>query len=136
VSTQITIDASVILSSILYQRPKPVNKLKEIETHKFRVFTAPFFKSELTNGIRFSVKSPQDAEELLEQTLELCDKFEEFQLSNPAYQKIMDLAIQNSATVYDTTYHYIALTTKSILYTCDHDYFRKSKHLGHIEYLG
>lgn len=135
-NTQITIDASVILSSILYQKPKPVNKLKEIETHKLRVFTTSFFKSELTNGIRFSVKNPQDAEELLEQTLELCDRFKEFPLSNPAYQKIMDLAIQNSTTVYDTAYHYIALTTKSILYTCDRDYFQKSKHLGYVEYLG
>ena len=135
-STQITIDASVILSSILYQKPRPVNKLKEIEAHKFRVLTTSFFKSELTNGIRFSVKNPQDAEELLEQTLELCDKFEVFQLSNPAYQKIMDLSIQNSTTVYDTAYHYIPLATKSILYTREHDYFERSKHLGYVEYLG
>lgn len=135
-NTQIIIDASVILSSILYQKPKTVQKLKEVETNKFKVITTSFFKSELTNGIRFSVKDPLDARELLIHALKLCDRFEEFKFNNLAYQKIMELAIENSTTAYDTAYHYIALATKSVLYTCDRDYFQKSRHLGYIEYLG
>ncbi len=131
------VDASFIAKSILEEDESVLlrfrNIFKLVSKNKIKI-TAPFFLiTEVANAIRYSTKDEKEAVLTFEDFLLLPIELTEVSLFS--YKKIIELSYLQNTTVYDTSYHVLALEQNAIFLTCDGEYYKKAKELGNIELI-
>lgn len=129
------LDASFVLGSILEDNPVAFKKIKsinrQVEDVKAEIYSLPLLPLEVANGLRFRLKDNKKALLFLDKFSGLPIKY--FPLSFNQISEILILSYTHQTTVYDTSYHFLALLLDGIFLTCDEDYYRKAKELNHIE---
>lgn len=128
------IDASVIVTSFSDQSGSVSEKFRSLVKEKgSQLISTVFLDFEVANAIRFLDKNTLKVKEYLDAFFKL--PIRRVQLNSGQIQEIVNICVTNNTTVYDTSYHYLAISMDGIFVTCDHDYFQKAKHLGYIKYL-
>lgn len=128
-------DASVLLTALFGTSDQVATKLERLLHDKTSaVHILPFTVIELANGIRFSTRNVPTATRVLERFTALA--LPVIELAPADLHAIIDLSYRLNTTVYDTSYHYVALMHEGKFVTCDHEYFKKASQLGHIELWG
>ena len=129
------LDASFILSAILEYRLDASKKIKDIykqaDHGKTEIYSIPLLPLEVANGLRFQLRDEKKALLFLEKFSGLSIRY----LSSTPNQvsEILTLSYKLQTTVYDTSYHFLAIVLDGIFLTCDREYFHKAKKLGFIE---
>ena len=126
------IDASVLITTIIKNNPKLDKKLYTLIKKPSQVLiSSPLFLFETANGCKFSFKDPLQAQKTNDRIRNYPIKIVE--LSKNDFDQAIELAHQNKTSVYDSSYHQLALRLEGTFITCDQEYFEKSAHLSHIE---
>jgi predicted nucleic acid-binding protein len=132
------VDASIILQSILEESnfvSKEFEKImKEVALGKARILSQKFLIMEVANGIRYAEKDKILAQKYFQVFLKLPIKY--LALSKSQYKQILEFSYELGTTVYDTSYHILAISKGAIFLTCDSKYFKKAKGLGSVELVG
>jgi len=129
------VDASVIVTSFSDQSGNVNRKFRSLLNEKGgQLISTVFLDFEVANAIRFLDKDTLKIKKYLDAFFGLPIK--KVGLSAGQIQEIVNMSVINSTTVYDTSYHFLAISMDGVFVTCDRDYFQKSKYLGYIEYLG
>ncbi len=126
------IDASVLLTSLLGTKEavgKSLDRLLHDDTH--RIMVLPFTMTEFANGLRFSLRDTTTAQKVIQAFGKLKLLVADFSLADA--QTTLELSYQLGTTVYDTSYHHVALVHDATFITCDRAYYKKASRLGHIE---
>ncbi len=131
---QCVIDTSVIMKYLTNKGSVAgVWLLGALKDKQTKLISSDLFHFEVTNAIRYSPTSQENMPRQIMAALSL--PIEIIKISDKGFSKIAKIAKENDTTVYDTSYHFLAITMDGIFITCDRDYFRKSKHLGYINLL-
>ncbi len=129
------IDASLVLRSILEKDQQWFQTLEQLlndqENKKIELWVPHLFFDEVTNGIRFSSQHDEDANAVLDFVLQLPVHI--FTLEPQHRHRILELSFQSGTTVYDATYHFIAIVLEGCFFTADKKYYQKAKQLGFLE---
>jgi predicted nucleic acid-binding protein len=132
---QYVIDASVILGYLLQKNKEVAEKatalLKGLKAQATEIYAPSLLFTEVANGLRFSLRDEGIAMQQFEKFSRLPIRCVSFSASQ--MKEIIRLSFQLDATVYDVSYHFLAILHGGIFLTCDADYFRKAKRLGKIE---
>ncbi len=136
--TTMVIDASVILVYLLEEQKSVADKvaslLKKAEQKSIVLLSTSLFPLEVANGLRFSMKDASHAAEILNDFSIL--PIEIIALNNIQIKKALEIAYELGTTVYDASYHVLAIARNAIYITADKKYFDKAKQLGNIELIG
>lgn len=131
---KVIIDASFVLRALLTPESDIAkifkNIFKEQKIQKVKVYSTSFLPYEVANGLRFSLKDQKLAEEIFSKFNQL--EIEYFNLNSQQIQKILSMSYNFGATVYDTSYHFLAKLIEGDFYTCDREYFLKAEKEGNI----
>jgi predicted nucleic acid-binding protein len=129
------IDACVVLSMILKEDKKATafcqNLIMETEKNKARLWSTFFFRHEVANGLRYSNKDKREVLEIWEKFMKLpitCIELERNFLGSVA-----NLSRKLDISIYDTSYHYLALILNGTFLTRDREYYQKAKRLRNIQ---
>ncbi len=129
------LDASVILTFLLSEKADTVKKvtglLRQTKDKKVKLYSSPLLPLEVTNGLRFSLIDEKQAGDILEIFLTLPIELQN--LTDGHYLKALPLSYKLGTSVYDTSYHQLALSLGGTFVTADNKYFTKAKHLKAIE---
>ncbi len=128
------IDASIVLNSLLDKNKKASEKFRTIledNLLKTKIYSPGFLTLEVSNGLRFSTKDKKESISILEKYLNLPINF--FSFTSAHILEILRLSYQTQTTVYDSSYHFLALILNGKFLTCDKDYYEKAKELGGVE---
>ena len=132
---QYVIDTSVVMKYLTDKGSAAgVWLLKALKDKQTKLLSSDLFRFEVTNAIRYSPTSQENLPKQIMAVLSLPIKI--VGVSDKGFSEIAKMAKENNTTVYDTSYHFLAISMDGIFVTCDRDYFQKSRHLGYIEYLG
>jgi predicted nucleic acid-binding protein len=104
---------------------------KKVRRKEAELFATAFFRHEVANGLRFSDKDKWEILGIWEKFMKLpitCIETERNLLGS-----IANLSRKLNTTVYDTSYHYLAMMFDGIFLTRDRSYYNKAKKLGNIE---
>lgn len=131
----VVLDASIILN-YLFTETKQVEQLvtkilRQSEKKQITLMSSSLLPIEIANGLRFKLKDSSMAEQILTGFMALPIKY--YILSNPQLLEITKLAYTLNTTVYDTSYHLLAIAHRATFYTCDNKYYKQAKELGNIE---
>ncbi len=128
----VIVDASVLLTAIIGDKRKAERQLRTILDDKTRsVSILPFTPIEFANGVRFSIRDVSIAKQALKRFSALT--LPVVPIVSQDVHAIMELSYRLYTTVYDTSYHYVALIHEGLFITCDRSYYKKASRLGHIE---
>lgn len=131
-NTVIVSDASVLLTALFGTNDRVATKLDRLLHDKTStVHILPFTVIEFANGVRFSTRDMPTATRTFERFTALA--LPVLELTPPDIHAIVDLSYRLDTTIYDTSYHYVALMHEGIFVTCDKGYYKKASQLGHIE---
>ncbi|MDO8514964.1 MAG: type II toxin-antitoxin system VapC family toxin [bacterium] len=129
------IDASVILGYLLQKNEKIVNRveslLKKFKKGEIEIYAPQLLFTEVANGLRFSLKDENLAASQFEKYAKLKIDYPPF--SEIQMKEIIKLSYKLGTTVYDTSYHFLAIMLNGTFLTCDKEYFVKAKQLEKIE---
>lgn len=131
----VVLDASIILN-YLFTETKQVEQLvtkilKQAEKKQILLISTTLLPIEVANGLRFKLKDPRLSEKILAVFMELPIKYHT--LSNSQLLETTKLAYTLNTTVYDTSYHLLAIAHHGGFITCDNKYYKQAKDLGNIE---
>lgn len=128
------IDASFVLRALLSSESNATVVFKKIfkdqENKKIKIYSTSLMPLEIANGLRFSLKDRNLAEKIFSKFSLL--NIEYFILNSQHIQNILSMSSDLDATVYDTSYHFLAKLLDGEFYTCDKEYFRKAEKEGNI----
>lgn len=128
------LDASVVLKYLIGTEDSPYREIKEIiENDKYLKRTQSFINFEILNVLRYELKTSIQIEEFYSIYKSL--GIEELEISKDLLLKAALIAKEIDVSVYDSSYHVLALTYNIIFLTADVKYFNKAKRLGNIELL-
>ena len=131
------LDASVILCFLLEKNPRlkkqVTSLLKAVARNQAQLFSSPLLPLEVANGLRFILKDPALANQAYRTFLKLPITYLTF--TSAQHQKVLSLSYQLNTTVYNTSYHLLAITRKAEFITSDSAYYQKAKSLHHIKLL-
>ena len=132
---QYVIDTSVVMK-YLANKDSTVGVWfsKALKDKQIKLLSSDLFHFEVANAIRYSPTPEENMSEQIMAALSLPIKI--IKISDKGFSKIAKMAKENETTVYDTSYHFLAISMDGIFVTCDRDFFQKSNHLGYVEYLG
>lgn len=131
---QYVIDTSVVMKYLTNKDSAAgVWLLKALKNRQTKLISSDLFHFEIANAIRYSPTPEKKMAEQIMAALTLPIKI--VKISDKGFSKIARIAKENDTTVYDTSYHFLAISRDGIFVTCDRDYFQKSKHLGYIDLL-
>jgi predicted nucleic acid-binding protein len=105
--------------------------IKEVKKGSAILFSTTFFRHEVANGLRYSKKSKWEILVIWEKFMKLpiaCLELERNFLGSVA-----NLSRKLGTTVYDTSYHYLAMVLDGTFLTRDKKYYQKAKKLGNIK---
>jgi predicted nucleic acid-binding protein len=131
------VDASFVLQALLGLREAPVKRLHDLlaqsESGKVRLLSPELFVYEVANGLRFTITDI----DLVESTLQNISAFpiEIVSVTWTQINEVCRLAVRDSTTVYDSSYHFLAIVYGGVFITCDEKYYAKAKDLGNIELI-
>lgn len=131
------LDASVVLTFLLGKgsvvKRNFSKVLKQTKSGEVRLYSSYLLPLEVGNGLRYSLSDKALADEVLQKFLNLPIEF--FIFSPAHYSKILQLSYFFETSFYDTSYHFLAKLLKGVFLTCDSEYFKKAKKLGHVKLL-
>lgn len=128
----IVIDASVFVTEIFGKAKRTGTNLQQLlRDTTIQVSLLSFTALEFANGVRFSTRDTQMAEDAIKKFTAL--NIPVIPITTADVAAVTALSYQLGTTVYDTAYHYIAILNKGRFITCDAAYYKKASHLGHIE---
>ena len=131
------IDASVVLKALLEKDSSTSahfhKVLLQVEEKKALIFVPHLLSVEVANGLRFSVREKEKAAQKLLAFSELPLLF--FEIDTQHALQILALSYDLGTTVYDTTYHQIALLVGGTFLTADKKYVERAKNLGSIQVI-
>ncbi|MBM3256250.1 MAG: type II toxin-antitoxin system VapC family toxin [Candidatus Moranbacteria bacterium] len=129
------LDASAVLSMVLSEDKDAMaiflDLAEKAENQKVELYSTVFFRHEVANGLRYSNKSKLEILEIWKYFVKLpiiCGDPERNFLGSVA-----NLSRKLGTTVYDTSYHYLAMITDGTFLTRDRGYYEKAKKLGNIK---
>ncbi len=131
------VDASVILQALLSERTKAKQWLatvlakKEQGTSGAALISSCLLPLEVANGLRYTLGNTQKAQQVMTSFNRLPIKVVD--LSPDLIVESVAEAKRLQTTVYDTSYHLLALQRGLVFATADEKYFRKAKGLGQIK---
>lgn len=129
------LDASFILSTILELRPEAFKRLEEIlqqtQQSEAQIYSLHLLPLEVANGLRFEIKNIEQAKIFLEKFYNL--PIDYFSLSHTQVKEILTLSYKYKTSIYDSSYHFLALLLDGTFITCDRKYYQKAKKLKHID---
>ena len=128
------IDASLIVTSLSDKSGQVNKKLQSLLSNRgTQLLSTVFLDFEVANAIRFLDRDIMRVKNYLDAFFELPIK--KVDLSKGQIQKVVNMSFTNGTTVYDASYHFLAISRDGIFVTCNHEYFQKSHHLNHIQLL-
>lgn len=129
------LDASIILSYLFDESGTIkilVSKLlNQAQKKQVRLLSTSFLPVEVANGLRFKLKDSATAKQILFMSLNL--PIDYYQLTSPQLLQATELSYLNNTTIYDTSYHVLAIAHDASFITCDKKYYKQAKGLEHIE---
>ncbi|MFZ2199983.1 MAG: type II toxin-antitoxin system VapC family toxin [Microgenomates group bacterium] len=132
------IDASLILNYLFTETPEVeqlVTKLlKQADKKKLTLLSTSLLPIEVANGLRFKLKEFKLTGTILAGFMALPIRY--CTLSNTQLLETTRLAYSLGTTIYDTSYHLLAIAHHATFLTCDNKYYKQAKELGNIEYCG
>ncbi len=133
----VVIDASIILRFLLEDHPQIVETvtvlLRNAKKRKVKILSTSLLPLEAGNGLRFTLKDPTLADDVLGQFQKL--PIDIIPLTQIQIRKSLSVAYMCGTTVYDASYHILAIARNSEYLTADGEYYHKAKHLGHIIHI-
>lgn len=133
----VVIDASAIVTFLLSEVWKSGKKfsrlLQDADKGKLELISSKLLPLEVANSLRFSLRDGKLADEAFVKLLALPIKYVE--LSRPQYRKSLEIAYQINASVYDSSYHVLAIAMGCDYLTCDKKYANSAAGLGNINFL-
>lgn len=134
----VVLDASVILAFLIGSNKKIKHEFIKIldQTRKERLvlYSHKLLSLEVANGLRYSLIDQNLANETLDKFLALPIKY--IPLTQTQHKKSFELAWETKTSVYDASYHVLALALGVEFVTCDKKYYRRAYSLGYIKLLG
>lgn len=131
------IDASVIIKYLLSAKKVTVSKVRRIlslcKKQKVKLYSTELLFLEVANGLRFSLEDRKVVLDSYSKFLDLL--IESFDFTPPQYYQVLRLCCELDTTVYDTSYHYLAMILEGTFLTSDEEYFKKASVLEHIELI-
>ncbi len=131
------VDASFVLQAVLSSRDAPVKRLYELvssaDRGSIRIIAPSLFVYEISNGLRYSVKDIELIETILVKISQFPIDIQTLSLSHML--EVSRMALANATTVYDSSYHFLAMLHQGIFLTCDSEYYKKAKDSVNIELL-
>jgi predicted nucleic acid-binding protein len=131
------LDASIVLTGLLCADEKKTAIIKKIikegKGGKREIWSTDFLSIEVANGLRFSIKDSQLAQEVFEKFKML--PIQLFDLNSHHLKEIMSWSYEMNTTVYETSYHFLSILMKATYFTCDEEYYKKAKQRGSIELI-
>jgi len=129
------IDASVVLNMILKEDMRSAKVFQDLidkaKKNKIKLYSTAFFRHEVANGLRFSDKKTWEVLEIWEKFMKL--PIECVELERNFLGSVANLSYKLKTTVYDTSYHYLAIVLNGTFLTRDKKYYAKAKKLGNIK---
>ncbi|KKT77566.1 MAG: hypothetical protein UW73_C0017G0015 [Microgenomates group bacterium GW2011_GWB1_44_8] len=129
------LDASFILGALLRRDNRAAVRMavifKESADGKATIISSPLLALEIANGLRFTITDQNQAFVVLEKFVELPIKYQT--LSGAEIKEMLRLSYELGTTVYDCSYHLLAIIAGGVFITCDKEYYQKAKHLKHLE---
>lgn len=134
----IILDASVILN-YLFTETKAVEEvvtkmLRQAEKKQIKLLSTSLLPIEVANGLRFKLKDATLAQQTLAGFMALPIKY--YTITAPQLLQTMKLAYTLDTTIYDTSYHLLAIAHRATFLTCDHKYYQSANKLGNITFCG
>jgi len=125
------LDASIIVDSLLQPNGSAAKRLLELCTKKVQLLSLVLLDTEVANALMFDSAN-------IDLALKNFSAYKRLNISLSAptekdYLKIIELSKKNKTTVYDTSYHHLALLENGIFLTKDKKYYEKAKLFGNIE---
>jgi len=131
------LDASVVLTFLLGEnemtKGKVTTLLRRVSKKKIKLYSSFLLPLEVGNGLRYTLKDQELADEVLKIFLAL--PIEYFAFRQTHCQKILQLSYTLRTSFYDTSYHFLAKLLKGTFVTCDAEYFKKAERLGNIKFF-
>ena len=134
----VVVDASIILRFLLENHPKILETvstlLRDAKKRNTMLLSTSLLSLEVGNGLRFTLKDQPLADEMFGKFQKL--PIEIVPLTQIQIRKSLYLSYAYGTTVYDTSYHVLALARNCAYLTADRQYYNRAKSLGRIEYVG
>lgn len=134
----IVVDASVVAAYLLDHDADIEQKVRtlfhEERKHKIHLLSTGLLSLEVANALRFRLRDQALANETFEKFQQL--PIDIVPLTAVQISKSLRVAYECGTTVYDASYHVLALVRNGEYLTADGEYYRKAKHLGKIVYVG
>jgi len=131
------VDASVILTVLLGKGEKVVRRLStlggEVKKGKARMIAPMLLAMEVANGLRYNLADEALRDESFERFRDLPINYRE--ISTLEIRQILRQSGSTGTSVYDSCYHFVALSSSGLFLTCDQAYYQKAKGLGSIELI-
>lgn len=130
-------DASFTLAELLKPEGSSSDDFQKIarlvNANQAQIYAPILLWTEVANALRFSITDPDKATKIYRDFANL--PITPCQLTVEQFLAIIKMAYQTKTTLYDSSYHYLAIELDGTFLTCDKDYYRKAKSLGHIEVI-
>jgi predicted nucleic acid-binding protein len=131
------IDASIIIGSLILRRREVLlkfrNILKDTQKEKVELFSINLLNYEVANGLKYSIRNKELIIKSYQKFLNLPIKL--YELSKDQFLQILKISLDLDTTIYDTSYHYLAIILKGMFLTADKEYFKKGQRLGFVEFV-
>lgn len=129
------IDASVVINSLIENNRDVRFSCKKIVDYckdpKVKVFAPDSLKQEVANVLLMAVKDVDKASTFFDTFLDF--KITYIRIDDSLLKKALEIASAVHDTVYDATYHAVAIIRGATYLTCDKKYFERAKEWGSIE---
>ncbi len=129
------IDASVVINSLIENNRDVRFSCKKIVDYckdpKVKVFAPDSLKQEVANVLLMAVKDVDKARTFFDTFLDF--KITYIRIDDSLLKKTLEIASAVHDTVYDATYHSLALSRSATFLTCDQKYFERAKGWGGVK---
>jgi predicted nucleic acid-binding protein len=127
-------DASIFVNVFLTQNNdihlKCEKYFQDFLNNKIEVYSLNLLDFEFSNALRYALPSSVALSRPLEDFSKLNINY--INLDLLGLQSISEMAYKTDTTIYDSSYHYLALMLDGIMLTCDKKYYQKAEKFGNI----
>ena len=128
-------DASIVINSLTSPDKKFYREIKKIlkraKQNKDSIWAPDIFLYEVANGLRFAGLPEEKLIKFWRKFSRLPIQY--FNLGPEKFSMILKMANRFNTTVYDSSYHYLAILLEGVFYTKDRQYYKRVKELGSIK---
>ena len=105
--------------------------LKKVMEGEVILISSKLLDFEVANALRFGTKYKEKSLDVWNDFVSLPIK--KYVLTKKEFAEVIRHSYLNNTTVYDTSYHLLAISKGAKFLTCDSEYFKKAESLGSIE---